>query len=168
MMLTLQDITHTDLLHQLDYDPETGVFTRRTKVSNVTAGSVAGGLNGDGYVHIRIGSKKYKAHRLAWFYIYRNWPLTFVDHVNGVKSDNRIANLREATRAENQRNRKTNYNSASGRKGVCFDERTAKWKAAIRVNRKPIHLGYFKTAEEAHAAYCKAAHRLHGEFARTS
>ena len=91
-----------------------------------------------------------------------------VDHINGDGLDNRRCNLRICTRAENARNNRTPCTNRSGFKGVSFYKRRGVWRSHITVNGKFHHLGYFSTAENAHAAYCEAAKRLHGEFARVS
>lgn len=88
-----------------------------------------------------------------------------VDHANGNPLDNRRANLRLATRSQNMMNRSKNINNQSGFKGVIFHKESGKWRAVINANKKRHRLGLFDTPEEAHAAYCKAAEFLHGEFA---
>lgn len=95
-------------------------------------------------------------------------PVEQIDHIDMNKANNRFVNLREATRSENYRNRTRYSNNKSGFKGVCFYPPTNKWTAQITHLRKAKRIGYFDTPEEAHAAYCKAAQRLHGEFARTA
>lgn len=154
----------------LHYDPETGIFTwrvRRGGTANV--GAVAGYTNDKGYRIIAIGSL-YRASRLAWLYMTGRWPEHEVDHVNGLKSDNRWCNLRNATHAQNSHNRKIHKNNTSRLKGVCASKIGPRvktpWGAKITVNGRNIYLGRFKTPEEAHAAYVEAAQRLHGEFAR--
>lgn len=91
-----------------------------------------------------------------------------VDHVNMNTLDNRRANLRLATRGQNGANRKSYKNSTSPLKGVCWHKRDQYWRAQIRANGRVKHLGCFNTQEEAHAAYCAAAEKYHGEFARTA
>lgn len=88
----------------------------------------------------------------------------YIDHINGNGLDNRRSNLRICTHSENMRNCKLYINNKSGYKGVGFHN--GKWRARININKKSVFLGHFDTAEEAHAAYCEAATRLHGEFAR--
>ena len=150
----------------LDYNPESGVF--RWKVSNnnrVKVGDVAGTLKRDGYRRIMINGKAYLERRLAWFYVHGKWPKDMIDHINGIKDDNYIENLREATNAENQWNRTKRDNNTSGFKGVCWNKAAQKWQAQIRINNKVKYLGLFDSPEEAYAAYCKAAKELFGEFA---
>jgi hypothetical protein len=152
----------------LSYDPGTGEFRwRMDRRGGVKDGSSAGTVNKQGYRIIRIDMGFYKAHRLAWFYVYGEWPNGFIDHINFDASDNRIVNLREASMAENQRNRGRQKNNTTGYKGVRFDKRwRGRWYARIVVNDNEIHLGSFATAEAARAAYAEAARRLHGEFAK--
>jgi hypothetical protein len=152
----------------LSYDPDTGVFRWKVSETNrVSVGGVAGSQNGDGYTRIMIGKKKYRAHRLAWLHVYGEWPAKYVDHVDGDRSNNKITNLREATNAQNMRNCGAYATNTSGFKGVTFHKHRRRWHARINIPSKQIHLGYFDTPEEAHAAYCAAAAKLHGEFART-
>lgn len=87
-----------------------------------------------------------------------------VDHINNNRMDNRLCNLRLATGSQNQHNRPKNKNSPY--KGCNYDKRRKRWYSRISANRMTYNLGYFKTPEEAHAAYCEAARALHGEFAR--
>lgn len=108
------------------------------------------------------------AHRIAWAITHGRWPNHFLDHINGIRSDNRLCNLREATNAENLRNRGVQKDSESGIKGVRFDRRYGRWQARITVERRQKHLGYYDTPEAAAAAYAEAARRHHGEFARTA
>jgi hypothetical protein len=96
------------------------------------------------------------------------WPPAEIDHVNAHALDNRWANLRSATRTQNNRNTRIRKNNTSGYKGASWDARRQTWVAQITANRRNHRLGDFSTAEAAHAAYCRAAERLHGEFARTA
>jgi hypothetical protein len=149
----------------LAYDPETGVFTWRSSRCGVAAGSVAGSRKSNGYIKVKVGGRMYRSHRLAWFYVTGVWPVGQLDHINGIRDDNRIANLREATNAENQQNSKCRSGSASGFKGVTR-KRNA-WRARIKRGGRFIYLGAYKTREEAHAAYRVAAEAHFGEFAKT-
>jgi len=111
---------------------------------------------------------KNKKGKATYLHVYIMNPPTgkMVDHINGDKMDNRKSNLRICTHADNIKNTKMKINNTSGYKGVYYYKNTNKWKAQIGINNKRIALGYFNTAEEAYAAYCKAAKELHGEFAR--
>lgn len=117
---------------------------------------------------IRINRRLYMAHRLAWLYVTGTWPINHVDHINGNRSDNRFANLRAATSRENARNSRMRANNACGYKGVHYKKQLNKFVAQIHVDGRVYHLGVFGTAEEAHAAYCKAAREHFGEFARAA
>lgn len=157
------------LKHALDYNPETGVFTWKNKISckNVV-GEVAGG-NDNGYVRISLYRQKHMAHRLAWFYVHGIWPDEEVDHVNMDRSDNRICNLRPANKEQNSRNRHAQVNNKVGLKGVCeHAQQPGKYTAQIGINNKKKHLGIFTDPLEAHKAYVKASSELHQKFGRTS
>lgn len=156
----------TYLKATLHYDAETGIFTRiRKSGPNVKLGPISG-THHSGYQFIRIGGIKYAAHRLAWFYIHESWPASQLDHINGNTSDNRILNLRPASRIENSFNRRLNKNSTSGYKGVNWHKAAGRWQARIWVNGKVHHLGWFDNPITAAAAYDDAARRLHGQFAK--
>ena len=164
-------LTAEQLRAILDYDPEMGIFTWRhhpdySKKWNVRyAGKPAGTIVG-AYRIILIKKRKYVASRLAWLWIYGKWPNDFVDHANGNKQDDRISNLRAATKSQNTANMGAPSHNTSGLKGASWETRARKWKAQICFHGKRRWLGYFETAEEAHQAYCDEAVRLYGEFAR--
>ena len=161
-------LTQERLKELLSYDPDTEEFRWRvTRGGTARAGSVAGYARPDGYIKIKIDGKFYLAHRLAWLYVHREF-VPEIDHINGVLSDNRIANLRPATHSQNLGNGRKHSDNTSGFKGVHWDKRRKKWRAVIGHNSCQIHLGRFDTIEEAHAAYCDKARELFGEFARTS
>lgn len=160
--------TPEELRELLDYDPETGIFTWKVKVRSQTViGEEAGGLSGKGYGRIQIKGVRYYTHRLAWYYHYGVEPKEQIDHVNGVKGDNRLSNLREATNAENNRNQGKQSNNTSGFKGVSLKKSTKKFVAECWVNGKKHFLGSYDTAELAHEAYKAFAKEHHGDFART-
>lgn len=149
----------------LSYNPETGTFTWRVGRGKARVGSVAGTPCSGGYFQIRIYGRIYSAHRLAWLLTHGVWPENQIDHINGRRDDNRLCNLRLATRSENNRNAKRRSDNTSGVKGVSFDKARDRWRAQIRVSGRNRHMGYHKTPEEAYAAYCKAAAEHYGEFA---
>lgn len=174
--MTLLDAAY--LAQCLNYDPISGVFRWRLRPpehfprrrhhnswNTRYAGKVAGCLNSVGYRHIGVDGVKLKEHHLAWVLTYGE-PATEIDHIDGDRANNRIANLRVATRSENNANARLKKNNSSGHKGVCFDASKGKFLAYIGFNRHQKWLGYFDTLEEAAAARREAAVRLHGKFAR--
>jgi hypothetical protein len=144
-------LTQDRLKEILAYDPETGVFQWETSPnSQVRAGDFAGYTRPDnGYSIIIIDRKRYYAHRLAWFYVHGEWPLE-IDHINRVRNDNRIENLREADRSINSRNRRTT--ASSGYTGVYYSKLRKKWLASIKVGGKRKHLGVYDNPEDANVA----------------
>jgi hypothetical protein len=154
-------ITQERLKALLHYDPDTGVFTRRVDVGRRhKAGSVCGNLLRNGYVRIGIGGHSYKAHRLAWLYVYGAWPQDQIDHLNHNKTDNRIDNLRDVTSAQNQQNRRCVAKNTSGHLGVAWATDMQRWLAGIKVGGKSYHLGYFENLADAVAAR-KAGERIY-------
>ncbi|MDN2710652.1 HNH endonuclease [Janthinobacterium sp. SUN118] len=159
------ELNYEKLIAELRYERETGLFFRvRTASSNAVKGSIAGSIGGAGYVLIKISGVNHAAHRLAWLHEYRSWPDDQVDHVNGIKTDNRIANLRACTSAQNRCNRGKTVANKSGLKGVYWHKKDQRWVAQIRANGKRFLLGNFKNKEDAHQAYRAAALKHHGEF----
>jgi hypothetical protein len=148
----------------LDYDPDTGVFIWRspTRYHPRLVGQQAG-CDTTGYTLIRIDGRKYKAHRLAWLYVFWKWPAPILDHRDGNPFNNAIANLREATQAQNIAN-------AARKAGKCLPKGVrhtrGRFTARISFQGQMHSVGTFGTADEAAQAYAAAARRFYGEFAR--
>lgn len=157
----MRGLTAERLRELLSYDPATGEFLRLATPRNASkAGDVAGCVV-DGYRRISVDGRQYQGHRLAWLHAHGRWPADQIDHVNGIRDDNRLCNLREATNAENLQNLTARSNSRSGLLGVSWHARAGKWMGQITHNRKLHYLGLFATAEEAHVAYLEAKAKLH-------
>jgi hypothetical protein len=153
-------INSDDVRDHLDYDPATGKFWWKDE---------AGTITGHGYRYIKVRRKLKLAHRMAWAFYYGEEPNGLVDHINGDRLDNRIKNLRIATYSQNSANAKRHSRNTSGLKGaskvVKNGRWTGRWQASITVRNKQVHLGSFRTKEEAHQAYLLAARKYQGEFA---
>lgn len=154
----------------LAYDRQTGLVTWAQDcggkdAKRIKAGTVAGCLSVWGYIVIRLNKVLYPAHRLAWFIETGNWVPDMIDHVNGIKDDNRLENLRLATASQNGINRRATLPNTTGFRGVI--RHRDKWVAQIKIDGRRLGLGTFDTPEAAHAAYVDAARLHHGEFART-
>lgn len=157
------------------YDPLTGVITWRHRAdmdaawNGRQAGKAAGCDTPNGYKQIRLNGRGLRYHRVAWILLHGDCPVDrFIDHANGDPSDNRADNLRLATREDNQRNcSRPRTRDLPWPRGVVFDAKRNRFNAYIRIGgREKKNLGRFRTPEDAHAAYCRAAEKYHGEFAR--
>ena len=158
-------LTMTRLTKLMRYDSETGIFIRLVSTSNIVrVGDRADSHVGNGYRRVWIDGRRYFAHRLAWFYVHGEWPKDEIDHINGNPSDNRIGNLREASRSQNLMNTRLRSDNMVGLKGVT--EFGCRWRATIKDAGKQRHLGLFDTPEAAHDAYRCAAEKIFGEYAR--
>lgn len=144
-MTEFKGISHKELIDTLSYDPETGIFKWKKQVGQrCRIGEKAGCLdNSSGYEKIKVLNKNYKSHRLAWFYVHKVMPLS-VDHINHIRTDNRIENLRNVSHKDNHKNRPVNKNNRSGVCGVNFRTDSNAWIASIRVDGRSIHLGSFR------------------------
>lgn len=183
----MTELTQEIVKELLDYDPETGLLTWKERTSKwfdngskssehnqkVWNSREAGNLafetyNGQGYKKGYILSKPYKAHRIIWLWWYGEWPKGNIDHINQIRDDNRIENLRVVTQIENCKNQVKRKNNTSGVTGVYFDKACKKWIAQVFVNRNKIHLGVFVNFEDAVKARKEADikygfHKNHGK-----
>lgn len=150
-------ITADEVKRRIHYDPDTGIFTHLTKAR--TNGQNQAGTRGPkGYVYLHLDRKKYLAHRLAWLYVYGFYPDKDkqVDHINGVRWDNKITNLRIVSKRENQQNREEHRN---GRLPGALPS-GSRWRARLRQGDKRLELGTYATQEEAHYVYLVWANNL--------
>lgn len=156
------------------YDENTGVFTWRDdryarKVKGLEAGWTTSQKNRrTKYIHMRIDGVTYRAHRLAWMYMYGEWP-EYIDHIDGDGTNNRISNLRSVSKYESAKNKPLQLNNKSGCSGVRFYKPLGKWLARIGVNGTRVHLGYFDLIEGAIKARKEAEikygyHKNHGRI----
>jgi hypothetical protein len=161
-------IDPSELTKSVYYDPETGVFIRRSSIGGARPGRVLGYVTEKGYLRLNVCGHHMRAHRLAWFYCYGRWPAGQLDHINQDKTDNRIANLREADHSLNAANRVKAANpnkwGYAGVQSVRCKGRF-RYKAVITVWNELKHLGTFATPAEAGAAYQAARLRYFGDFA---
>ena len=137
----------------LNYDPVTGVFTNTDRRStSAKPYQIAGSLTDKGYLTTWLDNRHYRLHRLAWVYVYGVWPTKNLDHINQVKSDNRVLNLREATSSENMQNVSNFSHNTSGHKGITWHKQAGKWNAKIKINGRNISMGVFDDINQAIAA----------------
>ena len=147
-----------ELRKRLAYRSDGVLIWKRPLSQNTKPGHLAGSIRENGYLNLSFNNKIYLAHRIVWAIVKREDPLELqIDHINENKFDNRIANLRKASREQNMCNQKNV-------KGYCFNKQHKKWGAKIKLNGKAINLGYFDTKEQAREAYLRAKEKLHGEF----
>ena len=160
-------LTQDDVVHLLNYDASTGVFSWKKKRRGVKTGVALGSDNGFGYLRITVLGKSVYAHRLAWFYVHGVWPET-IDHINGCKSDNRIVNLKNCSISENNQNTHgPQVNNKSQTLGVSWHKKAKKWQAHICVYKERKYLGLFDDVNEAHKAYLKEKEKLNVYLQKT-
>lgn len=161
----MKNIVTQELLKELfTYEPDTGNFYwNETGQGRNAVGVPAGCLSDQGYILISYrGMRHARAHRLAWLYVYGVHPSGYIDHINGNRADNRIANLREVTKAGNQQNVKApRRHNSSGYLGVVSNKRRTRWISQITKNGKAIYLGSFATPQEAHERYLQEKRQAH-------
>lgn len=153
------------ILERVSYDPDTGIFLRKMKTNrNQVIGEQVGTLSSEGYLIIQIEKVKYYAHRLAYFLLTGEQPVS-VDHVNGLRTDNRAVNLRAATRCQNVYNMKKTIRNRSGHKNIHWNNRSQKWDVHMHANKKSHWGGCYSSIEDAVEASNALRIKLHGEFA---
>jgi hypothetical protein len=153
-----------ELTELFDYDPIGGqLLWKHHRTPRARAGDPVGCLHATGYTVTLIRKKNYQVHRLIWALVHGEYP-DEIDHINGIRSDNRLENLRACTRAENAKNSGTFRSNRSGYKGVSWCNREGKFQSACKVNGVKKWLGYFSDAVEAHNAYEAFASHHHGKF----
>ncbi len=150
-----------------EYDMVTGKLTRTITLSRRSkVGEAIGFVGKNGYLYASVDSKTYPLHRLIWkWHGLEDGP--FLDHINCDVSDNRIENLRPATRHENMQNRGIPKNNTSGVKGVVWKADKQKWRVRVGVNGKRIHVGDFEDFELAELVAIEARNKFHGQFANS-
>lgn len=156
-------ISQDDLKKLVSYDADTGKFTLTESGLPVKETK-----DSKGYVIVSINRRTYSAHRLAWLYVHGRLPKEQIDHINRIKDDNRLVNLREATNAQNAQNRDLYSTNSSGYVGVSFNKKSQKYEAYITLNGKRYRLGHHELAEDAANAYKQAKDCLHTFYSMTN
>ena len=160
--MTTQILTQEFLRHLLDYNPDTGVLTWRAKPSQgIKIGRQAGTPTSEGYLALQINKKKMYAHRAIWLHVHGVWPAEEIDHINRNRADNRLVNLRAATRLENSHNTGKHVTNTSGHKGVTFHRRNKQWQVQLSANNKTFYVGQFAQLTDAVQARAIAEIFLH-------
>lgn len=150
-----------ELRDRFVYDPKTGVFRWRRSAGTARSGEEAGWVHKSGYVYVGLNGRSFKAHRLAWMYVYGKDPQGLLDHIDRNKANNRIHNLRVVSDSQSNQNKKAYRNNTSGYKGVGWYAKNKKWRVRIQHERRIILVGFFDTVEEALAARQCAEKRYH-------
>lgn len=151
-------ITQERLKKLLHYNPDTGIFTSLCARGKIKSDDTLGWDSAAGYLGISIDYKFYMAHRLAWLYVYGDFPKKDIDHINHKKTDNRISNLRDVTKSQNLRNQKIRTDNTAGATGISWHKCAGKWRVYICVGGKQKHLGLFTDKDDAISAR-KAANK---------
>lgn len=137
----------------LSYDPEAGILRWRVARNNrVKVGQEAGSVSSNEYLHIGIDGRQYLAHRLAWLHVHGEWPNGQIDHINRVKTDNRLSNLRACSPRENSRNRKIRCDNKSGVPGIHWSNKKNAWGTSVAVAGRQVSAGYFNDLGSAEQA----------------
>jgi hypothetical protein len=153
--------TYENAIEHFLYNSETGIFTSASNRRNVHIGDVVGSPDKQGYLITTLFKKPVKLHRLAWLMINKEWPNGQIDHINGTKSDNRIANLRVVSNRQNKQNMTAPSSNTSGYLGVSYHKKSGKWAANIKLDGRSIYLGIYENPEDASLAYKEAKSKFH-------
>jgi hypothetical protein len=157
-------LNHEQVKELFDYQNGNLVWKKQLSPRG-KVGSIAGYKQKSGYILVGVLGCQLLAHRLVWLFFNKECPVS-IDHIDGDKSNNKIENLRPCTAIQNGYNRKISANNKSGFKNVVWHKRDKLWQASITANKKLIHIGLFKEAEEAAKAVESYRKNLHKEFAR--
>lgn len=160
-------LTYSEVSELLEYAPETGALTWKPRARNRgwnRAQGVAKHISDQGYITINIKGRPYRGHRIAWLLHYGEWPAANIDHINRVRSDNRISNLRVVEQAGNMQNTSIYKTNKSGHKGVFWHKEISKWWAYIDVGGKRVSLGRFSDKTEA-ISVRKEAEQMYHQYA---
>lgn len=161
-VMATSDLTAGELRQLLIYDSVSGEFTWRNARGRKTRAGAKAGYTSNGYIRIGINGKDYFAHCLVWLYAHGSWPTADIDHIDGIRSNNCLLNLRQAKRAENLQNQRApRSDNKSGFLGVSFDAKRGMYKAALKVSGKTVFTKRTITAEEAASAYLEAKRKHH-------
>jgi len=152
-------LTQSALKSLLSYDENTGLFCWIKRGHGRPIDKQAGSINKIGYMQICVNKKQYRAHRLAWLYVYGSFPIGMIDHINGIKSDNRICNLRDVSSSVNNIN--AFVSKSKNHKYLGVHKNKSLFGASIKANGKRHFLGMFNTPEEAQRIYLAAKAKLH-------
>ena len=169
-MAELEWLSIEEANQQFSYDHDTGIISRLVPKAAGKVGPVGIKPTVNGYIHVSCKGQKVLQHRLAWLLMTGAWPTDEIDHINGIKTDNRWENLRSVSSRGNKLNRQRQQNNKSGVNGVHWHKPANKWRAVISINRKPIYIGIFDDIRDAEAARKRAEekygfHKNHGRLA---
>lgn len=153
-----------EVREKFTYDPATGHLTRKVKCGKWRAGARVGSTDGKGHRQVRFQGKLYLEHRLIWLLVHGEWPAAELDHINRVRDDNRLCNLRECSHSQNMKNQGRKNTNSSGHTGVSFYKPHGKYVAYITCDGQRKHLGYFEALEDAIAARAAAERNAFGAF----
>jgi hypothetical protein len=159
-------LSQARLKEVVNYDPLTGILTWLSTRGRCVYGSEAGTIRWNGYKRVQIDSRTYAVHRLIWLYVYGEWPEEDLDHIDADRSNNRVDNLRLASRSQNLMNRDKSPRNTSGYKGVSLDKKRNKWDARITAYGRQHCLGLFDNKLDAYKAYCAKEKELFGSYIR--